>query len=68
MTAQQMAWLTIGVALWFQLGVMPALSDDEQPTPKRAEPNEDPKFDKDQYRRWIEYYRQEAASYRFHLG
>ena len=67
MTARQITWLTIG-GLLFQLGVMPALSDDEQPRPKRAEPNEDPKFDKDQYRRWIEYYRQKAASYRFHLG
>ena len=58
----------IGVLLWLQLGAMPTLSEDEPRGPELAETNVDPKFEKEQYRRWIEYYRREAASYRFHLG
>ena len=56
-----------GALLWFQLGAIPALSEEERREPEHAEANADPKFDKDQYRRWVEYYRQEAASYRFYL-
>jgi hypothetical protein len=63
-----MIWLAIGALLWFQLGAITAFSEDERREPEHAEANADPNFDKDQYRRWIEYYRQEAASYRFRLG
>lgn len=60
--------LMIVVLLWCHLAAMPALSEDDPRGPELAETNVDPKFDKDQYQRWIEYYRHEAASYRFHLG
>ncbi|MDA1055419.1 MAG: hypothetical protein O3C40_33895 [Planctomycetota bacterium] len=47
---------------------MPAISEDERRGPELGDVNVDPEIDKGQYQRWIEYYRQEAASYRFHFS
>lgn len=59
--------LMIVALLCFQLSVHPALGNEDSRGPQLVDVNMDPGFDKDQYRRWIEYYRQEAASYQFHL-
>ena len=68
MTARYFPWLTAGWLLMIQLSAMSARCDDMPRTPDAEASNRDPNFNKDQHRRWIEFYRKEAETYRFYYG